>query len=161
MIILPPLALLGIGSSELLLVLAVVLILLGPQELPKIARKIGKLMSQLRNVSDDFQQQIMRLDEEPPPSDPAPQAPAMGGEYGGESVPDSTSVADNAAVPGGPDASGGHGSSAVVENTMPAADADPMPAEMAGERAGPVGGETPPPPDAKPPNEDARHEAAG
>lgn len=64
MIICLPVGLLGIGSSELLIVLAVAMILLGPKELPKIARSIGKFMAHLRSVSDDFQSQVMHIGDE-------------------------------------------------------------------------------------------------
>ena len=59
-----PLAFLGIGATELVLVLAVVLILFGPKELPKIARTLGKFMAQIRSVSDDFQSQVMHIRDE-------------------------------------------------------------------------------------------------
>jgi len=57
-------AFLGVGSSELVLVLLVALILLGPRELPKIARTMGKIMAQLRTVSEDFHSQIMRIGDD-------------------------------------------------------------------------------------------------
>ena len=53
------------GSSELLLVFLVTLVLFGPKELPKVARKLGKLLEELRTVSQEFRDQIMRIDEEP------------------------------------------------------------------------------------------------
>ncbi|MEI6807681.1 MAG: twin-arginine translocase TatA/TatE family subunit [bacterium] len=59
-----PLALLGIGASELVLVLVIALILFGPKELPKIARTIGKFMAQIRSVSDEFQSQVMHIGDE-------------------------------------------------------------------------------------------------
>lgn len=57
-------AFLGVGAEEMLIVLAVAMILFGPKELPKIARTLGKFMAHLRSVSDDFQAQVMRIDDE-------------------------------------------------------------------------------------------------
>jgi TatA/E family protein of Tat protein translocase len=43
-----------IGTTELLVVLLVALILFGPRKLPEIGRSVGQAMSQLRRASDDF-----------------------------------------------------------------------------------------------------------
>lgn len=59
-----PLALLGIGASEMVLVLVIALILFGPKELPKIARTVGKFMAHIRSVSDEFQSQVMHIGDE-------------------------------------------------------------------------------------------------
>ena len=77
----PPLCFLGAasGSSELLLVFLVTLLLFGPKELPKVARKLGKLLEELRTVSQEFRDQVMRLDEEPNgPSQPGNPDPGTG-----------------------------------------------------------------------------------
>ena len=44
----------SIGTSELILVGIIALIFLGPRKLPDIARKAGKIMSDLRNTTNDF-----------------------------------------------------------------------------------------------------------
>ena len=54
------------GGGELLLIGVVVLLMFGPKRLPEIARNIGKAMEYLRRTSQDFRDQVMRLDEEPP-----------------------------------------------------------------------------------------------
>ena len=41
----------GIGSSELLLILVVALLVLGPKNLPKVAHTLGKAMGEFRKVS--------------------------------------------------------------------------------------------------------------
>ena len=41
-----------IGPGELLVVLAIALILLGPSRLPKLARSLGEAMHELRHASD-------------------------------------------------------------------------------------------------------------
>jgi len=53
----------GTGSGELLLIFVVLLLLFGPRKLPEIARMIGKALSQLRNASNDFRDQIMKIEE--------------------------------------------------------------------------------------------------
>ncbi len=64
----------GTGTGELALIFALILLLFGPRKLPEIARMIGKALSQLRNASNDFREQIMRIDVEeelsPSPSPP-------------------------------------------------------------------------------------------
>lgn len=43
-----------IGTSELLVVLVVALIIFGPRKLPELGRSLGQAMSQLKNATDDF-----------------------------------------------------------------------------------------------------------
>lgn len=57
----------GIGTSELLLIMVVALIVLGPKNLPKIANTLGKAMGQFQKASRDFQRTInteIALEEE-------------------------------------------------------------------------------------------------
>lgn len=44
----------SIGTSELILIGIVALIFLGPRKLPEIARKIGKVMADFRNTTNEF-----------------------------------------------------------------------------------------------------------
>ncbi len=44
----------SIGTQELILIGIVALIFLGPRRLPEIARKMGKMMSELRNTTNEF-----------------------------------------------------------------------------------------------------------
>ena len=48
----------GIGSTEVLIILAVALVVLGPKNLPGIARTVGKAMGEFRRASTDFQRTI-------------------------------------------------------------------------------------------------------
>ncbi|SHN61679.1 Sec-independent protein translocase protein TatB [Desulfovibrio litoralis] len=57
----------GIGSSELLIILVVALLVLGPEHLPKIMRTVGKVMGDFRRITTDFQRTInteVAVDEE-------------------------------------------------------------------------------------------------
>jgi Tat protein translocase TatB subunit len=57
----------GIGMPELVVILVIALIVLGPKRLPEVARSLGKAMSEFRRQSseimDEFQAQA-RLDED-------------------------------------------------------------------------------------------------
>lgn len=44
----------SIGTSELILIGIIALIFLGPRKLPEIARKIGRVMADLRNTTNEF-----------------------------------------------------------------------------------------------------------
>ena len=48
----------GIGLPELVVILAVALIVLGPQRLPEVARMLGRAYGQLRRASEEFQNTI-------------------------------------------------------------------------------------------------------
>ncbi|MFN6962169.1 MAG: Sec-independent protein translocase protein TatB [Pyrinomonadaceae bacterium] len=46
----------SIGTSELILIGIVALIFLGPRRLPEMARKMGKMMAELRSATTEFKQ---------------------------------------------------------------------------------------------------------
>ncbi len=50
---------LDIGLSELLIILAVALIVLGPKKLPEVARSLGRGLAQFRRASDDLRRSIL------------------------------------------------------------------------------------------------------
>ncbi len=54
----------SVGGGEWLVLLAVILIVVGPKNLPGAARKVGQVMSQLRRAADEFKRQLMSMDEE-------------------------------------------------------------------------------------------------
>ena len=69
------------GPGEFLLIFLVVLLLFGPRRLPAAARRLGKMLSELRKASDDFKNELMRMDQ-PVPSVSAdtPDADSAGSE---------------------------------------------------------------------------------
>ncbi|MFI5366236.1 MAG: Sec-independent protein translocase protein TatB [Candidatus Binatia bacterium] len=86
----------GIGTPELLVILVVALIVLGPERMPEIARALGKAMAELRRatsgLTDELQNARIMLEREaqaaaqktaaPEPEPPsvasaAPAAPAV------------------------------------------------------------------------------------
>ena len=48
----------GIGGTELLVILVVALIGLGPKSVPQIARTLGRAMGEFRKVSTEFQRTL-------------------------------------------------------------------------------------------------------
>lgn len=84
----------GYGMPELLIILALALIVFGPQKLPEMARTIGRAMANFKRAADDFKQMVeeeARAEEEkqaqekeeqlnqahgeqqaPPPAEPVP-----------------------------------------------------------------------------------------
>ena len=54
----------SVSGGEWLVLLAVILIIVGPKNLPSTARKVGEIMSKLRRAADEFKRQLMTMDEE-------------------------------------------------------------------------------------------------
>jgi sec-independent protein translocase protein TatB len=48
----------GIGTTELLIILGLALILIGPKKLPQLAKSLGKTMGELRKATDDIKETI-------------------------------------------------------------------------------------------------------
>jgi Tat protein translocase TatB subunit len=70
----------GIGMPELIVILVVALVVLGPKRLPEVARSVGKALAELRrqtsDLADDLQLGSILGDESPrKPAKPA-KAPA-------------------------------------------------------------------------------------
>ena len=64
----------NVGPAEVLIILVVALLVLGPKKLPEAARQIGKAMSEFRRVTSGLQDEVRHvLDdhvESTPPSPP-------------------------------------------------------------------------------------------
>jgi Tat protein translocase TatB subunit len=67
----------GIGMTELMVVLVVALLVLGPKRLPEIARALGRGMAEFRRASNDLRATLTAsLEDERPPHSPPPAPPA-------------------------------------------------------------------------------------
>ena len=82
---------------ELLIILAVALLILGPKKLPDLARSLGRGMAEFRRASSELQKSISAPVDEPTHEDPRPPRPAASpadgtsptAERAGEEKPDS------------------------------------------------------------------------
>ena len=62
----------SVGASELLIILLVALLVLGPERLPEAARQVGRAIGELRRMSAGFQAEIRDALEPPVPGTPPP-----------------------------------------------------------------------------------------
>ncbi len=54
----------GIGMPELILILALALIVLGPKRLPEIARALGKGLAEFRRATDELKEEFRHVEQE-------------------------------------------------------------------------------------------------
>jgi sec-independent protein translocase protein TatA len=48
----------GIGMPEMIVILVIALIVIGPQKLPEIARSLGKGLAEFKRATNDFRQNV-------------------------------------------------------------------------------------------------------
>lgn len=48
----------GIGMPELIIILVIALLVIGPNKLPELARSLGKGLAEFKKATDDFKQNI-------------------------------------------------------------------------------------------------------
>lgn len=105
----------SLGPAEILVILVVALIVLGPERLPKAARQIGKAVAEVKHWSGGIQDEVrsaFNSDEmrnafnpdpepsttsssPPPPSSPAESPPARGpSSFGGARSPEDAGIPD-------------------------------------------------------------------
>ena len=48
----------GIGMPELIIIMVIALVVIGPQKLPELARSLGKGMSEFKSAAEGFKQTI-------------------------------------------------------------------------------------------------------
>src|SRR2546430_6293136 len=167
----------GLSMTEVVIILGLALLLLGPDQLPSIAKTLGKGMREIRKATDDlkstFEQEMVRLDEpeqprmlQPVSGDPAARASALAAASAPPAPADPASAraaARRAAA--GPDATAAAPAGAGAAPDVPAS-GEPSPAFRLGPprgvlprgaaklaAAGQVG---PPPPHPPPPRRPAR-----
>jgi TatA/E family protein of Tat protein translocase len=54
----------GIGMPELLLILGLALIVLGPKKLPELAKTLGKGLAEFRRATDDLKDEFRKMEHE-------------------------------------------------------------------------------------------------
>ena len=54
----------SVGAGEWLLLLAVLLVVMGPKRLPGVLRKFGSQYAKFRRAADSFKRQLMEMDTE-------------------------------------------------------------------------------------------------
>jgi sec-independent protein translocase protein TatA len=69
----------GIGLPELILILVVALLVVGPKKLPELARSVGKALHDMKSMTEDVKQSLTTdIDLESDPNE-APKAAETGG----------------------------------------------------------------------------------
>lgn len=73
----------GVGPEELVLILIIALIVLGPERMPKVARDLGRVVGELRRTSDQLREEFLNADkllekaaDAAGPTTPVPSIPA-------------------------------------------------------------------------------------
>jgi sec-independent protein translocase protein TatB len=104
----------NVGTPELLVILLVALLVLGPNKLPDAARQVGRFIGEMRRMSTGFQTELRDAMQEPVSStsttprrsDPVPKAtPAADIKPVSQVIPDESYAADpSSASPGVPEA---------------------------------------------------------
>lgn len=81
----------GIGMPELILILVIALIVLGPAKLPEIARTLGRGMREFRRATDDLRDNLLaeppKREESPAPTPPSTAAAAGSAETAAPASP--------------------------------------------------------------------------
>ena len=60
----------NIGGAELLVILLVALLVLGPNKLPQAARQVGHFLGEFRRIADGFQAELKSAMDDPLAMDP-------------------------------------------------------------------------------------------
>ncbi len=81
----------GIGFTELIVILVIALVILGPERLPEVAKSIGKMVREYKKATNDIKKSVEDIDiketkSQPPAPSPedkgSPQQLAQGGTPG-------------------------------------------------------------------------------
>jgi len=68
----------GIGMTELLVILAIGLLVIGPKKLPELARSLGKGLAEFRRASTEMRREFLEVADEAridPPTQQTPEQP--------------------------------------------------------------------------------------
>lgn len=112
----------SVGAGEWLLLLAVLLVVMGPKRLPGVLRKFGSQYAKFRRAADGFKRQLMEMDTE---FERAVNSAEREFEEAA-STPDITQLNDVAPEPPSDDAIPESPSADEASKTPPAQSAEPM-----------------------------------
>jgi Tat protein translocase TatB subunit len=68
----------SIGAPEILVILVVALLVLGPDRLPEAARQAGRALAEIRRMSSGFQAELRDAIQTPVAGPPVPPSPSPG-----------------------------------------------------------------------------------
>jgi sec-independent protein translocase protein TatB len=94
----------NIGAGELVVILLIALIVLGPQRLPDAAKQVGRVMGDLRRISSGFQQELkdaLDTDDSPTPLRRKESAPLAASVADADAATTATGTAGGSAPPFG------------------------------------------------------------
>jgi Tat protein translocase TatB subunit len=74
----------GLGFFEILIIFLVVIIFVNPKDLPKVFRRLGRLVRQLRDIRDSSVRYMRKIEREIEEEDRKDRSPAEGTENGAE-----------------------------------------------------------------------------
>jgi len=83
----------GVGPEELVLILIIALIVLGPERMPKVARDLGRVVGDLRRTSDQLREEFLNADKLLDKAADAAGPPAA-------AIPATTQVSETPVIPG-------------------------------------------------------------
>jgi len=128
-----------LGFGEILIILVLALVLLGPSKLPEAAKQLGKGLREFKKATDDLRQQFEgELYSDAKPQRPRlvePQAPAPAGPVAPDPAPGQALPATASNVPGLEAALAEPARPALEPGERPAAAPAPAPAAAGGEKA--------------------------
>lgn len=70
----------GIGMPEMIIILVIALIVIGPHKLPELAKSLGKGLAEFKKASEDFQKNVQEESRKSEEKEAAPQQVAATGQ---------------------------------------------------------------------------------
>jgi TatA/E family protein of Tat protein translocase len=90
----------GIGTPELLVILLIALIVVGPQKLPELTRSLGRGLREFRKVQDEVKDMVqLDLNDAPTPPGKSAARPGMAGAGGPHRTPRPAPEAASSSTP--------------------------------------------------------------